>query len=198
MSNSRVVREASTSLKNGKTQILAYKALIDSYSKSCFGEKRTHLAKEFLMPMAERISQYQGTYEDKKKSERLAREIASFRAAFRTFPFCQEEVDRAINEATRIYSKTHKASSLIECVNSVIRRHLHAYKSIPSWFPELFTFYWNFRRFNRGKRRNYAPIELMKGKAFQGDWLDVISKRFPYEKVRKAIDLEATPFGLAA
>ena len=198
VSGSRVVREALSYLKNGKPQILAYKALIDSHSKSCFGEQHAHLAREFLMPMAERISHYQGTYEDREKSERLGKEIAELRAAFRVFPFCQEEVDRAINEATKIYAKTHKASSLIECVNSVIRRHLHSYKSIPSWFPDLFTFYWNFRRFKRGKRRNYAPVELMTGKTLQGDWLELILDRFPYEKLRKGIDMESIPLGLAA
>ena len=198
VSDSRVVREALSYLKNGKPQILAYKDLIDSHSISCFGEQHAHLAREFLMPMAERISQYQGTYENREKSERLGKEIAELRAAFRVFPFCQEEVDRAINEAVKIYAKTHKASSLIECVNSVIRRHLHSYKSIPPRFPELFTFYWNFRHFNRGGRRNYAPTSVMTGKTFQGDWLELILDRFPYEKLRKGIDMESIPLGLAA
>ena len=129
-----MVREAASYLNNGSKQMLAYKTMIEKRANDIFGEQHAHLAQQFLMPLAELVSRYEGTYEDRAKSERLAREIAELRKAWRTFGFCQEEVDRAINKAVAMYETTHKASSLIECVNSVIRRHLCSYKSIPSWF----------------------------------------------------------------
>jgi hypothetical protein len=198
ISRSDAVKDAASYLKNGSEQMLAYKTMIEEQANNFFGEQHAHLAQQFLMPLAELISKYEGTYEDREKLDRLAKEIVKLKQAWRSFPFCQEEMDRAINKAVEIYKTTHKASSLIECVNSIIRRYLVSYKSIPNWFCDLFTFFWNFRKFSRGKRKDFAPVELMMGKELKDSWVDLILDQYPYEKHRKGISLPRRIPGQAA
>jgi len=73
---------------------------------------------------------------------------------------------------------------LIENVNNQIRRFLDTYKSVPSWFCDLYSYYWNHRIFSRGKRKGYAPIELLTNKKLEKSWLELLLDKFPYDKVR--------------
>ena len=61
--------------------MLAYKTMLEKQAAQFFGEQHAHLAHQFLLPQAQLISQYEGTYEDRKKLGRLAKEIVKLKAA---------------------------------------------------------------------------------------------------------------------
>lgn len=66
-----------------------------------------------------------------------------------------------------------KASSLVEMVNSLIRPYLNNFKGqITQETLNLIMFYHNHRRYKGGKRQGKAPIELLTGETFEGDWID--------------------------
>jgi hypothetical protein len=68
-----------------------------------------------------------------------------------------------------------KASSLVEMVNSLIRPYLNSSKGqITQQTLNLIMFYHNHRRYRGGRRQGKAPIELLTGKALQGDWVDLL------------------------
>ncbi len=68
-----------------------------------------------------------------------------------------------------------RSSSLVEAVNSLIRPYLHTCKGqITQEMLNLIMFSHNHRKFNDGKRKNKAPIEILTGKKLEQDWLDML------------------------
>ena len=68
-----------------------------------------------------------------------------------------------------------RASSLIEAVNSLIRPYLNTCKGqITQEMLNLIMFYHNHRKFNHGKRKGKAPIELLTGQKLDKHWLDIL------------------------
>lgn len=182
----RSVKDAATYIERGFTELSAYKRLLEKKVREAFGKQNSHAALEYFMKMAEYIDHFHRSYEDNESRDKWATKIAKLRTSIRQFGFvCQEEVDNAINIAVGIYKEVFKSNSLIECVNSVIRVHLKTYKSIPSWFCDLFSYYWNNRIFSRGKRKSMSPLSMYTGDNQSSDWKTEILERFPYEEFRK-------------
>ena len=103
-------------------------------------------------------------------------------------------IDGAIDSAWKILHSTVKSNSFIETVNSVIRTHLDTFNSIPQWFCQLFTFYWNNRVFPRGKRAGKSPLEIYQSKKSNSkNWIEQIMEKFPFEKIRSSISWEQFP-----
>jgi len=70
-----------------------------------------------------------------------------------------------------------KASSMVESVNARIRPFIHEMRGqISQEMLCLFMFFYNHRRFLRGKRKGKAPIEILTGKDLpkNKDWLDLL------------------------
>ncbi len=68
-----------------------------------------------------------------------------------------------------------KASSLVEMVNALIRPYLNSSKGqITQETLNLIMFSHNHRRYNCGKRKGKAPIELLTGETLEGDWVDLL------------------------
>ena len=62
-----------------------------------------------------------------------------------------------------------KASSIVECVNSLIRPFINLKKNVPDKFFSLIQFYINtrkYRRSGRNERVGKSPIELLTGKEY--------------------------------
>lgn len=57
--------------------------------------------------------------------------------------------------------RTHRASSAVECVNSVVRMHQSRHKNLSQELLDLKRLYWNFREFREGKRKGKCPYELL-------------------------------------
>ena len=68
-----------------------------------------------------------------------------------------------------------QSSSLVECLNSIIRPYLNTTKNhVTQDLLNLVMFYHNHRRYQDGKRKGHTPMELLTGTPQKQDWIDVI------------------------
>jgi tetratricopeptide (TPR) repeat protein len=68
-----------------------------------------------------------------------------------------------------------RSSSLVEMVNSLIRPYLNTCKDqITQETLNLIMFYHNHRRYNDGKRKNKAPLEILTGRELKKHWVDLL------------------------
>jgi hypothetical protein len=88
----------------------------------------------------------------------------------KAFPEEQQTEVKAIWAAL---DNTHRASSLVECINSLLRPHLLVHRGADQGLLDLLACYYNHRVFSRGKRRGQSPLQLA-GIADEGDWLSAI------------------------
>jgi hypothetical protein len=64
----------------------------------------------------------------------------------------------------------HRGSSLVECINSLLRPHLLVHRGAGQGLLDLLACYFNHRVFSRGKRQGKSPLQLA-GLANSDDWL---------------------------
>ena len=184
ISDHRVIKEAITYLKSGFKPISAYKEIIETEVEKIFGPVNSLMVLQFICPIIEYLDQYRRAHDSKEKQRFWGEKIAALRASFRQSSWVdQDEVDRTITLLSKLMDEVKKSNSLMESVNSVIRCHLQTYKSIPRWFCSLFTFFWNNRRFARGKRKGVGPVEIISGQKSESDWVDIILSRFPFDRL---------------
>jgi hypothetical protein len=68
-----------------------------------------------------------------------------------------------------------RASSLVEMVNSLLRPYLHSCKGqITQETLNLILFYHNHHRYQSGKRKGKAPLELLTGQPLPGEWWELL------------------------
>jgi hypothetical protein len=189
----KAINEARSYLENGIDGIVSYKTFIEIQIEKKFGKAYREMVLSFICPLIEYIHHYLKSHDSKVRKEYWAKKIAELRSLFRNHHCInQNEIDNAINTVWAIGLTASKSNSYIEAVNSVIRVHLQTYKSIPSWFPELFTYYWNNRSFKRGKRANFTPVQLLTGVKNDKDWIDEIIKLIPLEQLRSELPIILT------
>ena len=75
------------------------------------------------------------------------------------------KMDRAWRESyaavSRVLRGTVRASSAVECMNSVLRMHQSRHRTVSQELLDLKRLYWNCRAFREGKRRKHCPYELL-------------------------------------
>jgi len=54
-----------------------------------------------------------------------------------------------------------RASSAVECMNSVLRMHQSRHRTVNQGLLDLKRLYWNCREFREGKRRKHCPYQLL-------------------------------------
>src|SRR3954468_15221418 len=62
---------------------------------------------------------------------------------------------------SRVLRGTVRASSAVECMNSVLRMHQSRHRTVSQELLDLKRLYWNCRAFREGKRRKHCPYELL-------------------------------------
>jgi hypothetical protein len=62
---------------------------------------------------------------------------------------------------SRVLRGTVRASSAVECMNSVLRMHQARHRTVNQGLLDLKRLYWNCRTFREGKRRRHCPYELL-------------------------------------
>jgi hypothetical protein len=62
---------------------------------------------------------------------------------------------------SRVLRRTVRASSAVECMNSVLRMHQSRHRTVNQGLLDLKRLYWNCRAFREGKRRRHSPYELL-------------------------------------
>lgn len=90
--------------------------------------------------------------------------------AVAAFPAAHGEGVRAVWTAL---DGAHRGSSLVECVNSLLRPHLLVHRGADQGLLDLLACSLDHRVFSRGKRRGQSPLQLA-GLPDSGDWLVTI------------------------
>jgi hypothetical protein len=62
---------------------------------------------------------------------------------------------------SRVLSRVVRASSAVECVNSVVRMHQARHRNLSQELLDLKRLYWNGRAFREGQRQRRCPYELL-------------------------------------
>jgi hypothetical protein len=71
-----------------------------------------------------------------------------------------EEVGQQAQAAVRdILRRAYRASSLVECINSVLRMHQARHRKMTQGLLDLKRLYWNCHTFRTGRRRNTTPYQ---------------------------------------
>jgi hypothetical protein len=61
----------------------------------------------------------------------------------------------------RVLRGTVRASSAVECMNSVLRMHQSRHRTVSQGLLDLKRLYWNCHAFREGKRRRHSPYKLL-------------------------------------
>jgi len=84
-----------------------------------------------------------------------------------------ERSSELINAVFQAIAKRHRASSLVETLNSLLRPHLYLHKRVTQAFLHLFTAHRNLKKKGCGKVRQPSPYEILTGEEVH-DWLTMI------------------------
>ncbi len=77
---------------------------------------------------------------------------------------CQQlskDWEQASAQVAQIITHTVRASSAVECLNSVLRMHQNRHRYVSQEMLDLKRLFWNCRRFTHGKRRGACPYQLL-------------------------------------
>ena len=70
-----------------------------------------------------------------------------------------ENGKESYKRVSRVLSRVVRASSAVECVNSVVRMHQARHRHLTQELLDLKRLYWNCRTFVWGQRRGRCPYE---------------------------------------
>jgi hypothetical protein len=68
---------------------------------------------------------------------------------------------QAVASVRDILRRAYRASSLVECINSVLRMHQAQHRKMTQGLLNLKRLYWNCHSFRTGRRRGHTPYELL-------------------------------------
>lgn len=72
-----------------------------------------------------------------------------------------EAGQQAASAVQEILRRAYRASSLVECINSVLRMQQAQHRNMTQGLLDLKRLYWNCHRFRSGRRRNTTPYERL-------------------------------------
>jgi len=68
-----------------------------------------------------------------------------------------------------------QSSALVETINSLLRPYMNeARNQLSDQQLNVIRFYLNHRVYKRGKRKGFAPIELLRGEKLKQSWLELL------------------------
>jgi hypothetical protein len=86
---------------------------------------------------------------------------------------------QAYAAVARVLRLTVRASSAVECMNSVLRMHQSRHKTVTQGLLDLKRLYWNCRDFREGKRRGRCPYEHLGLKLSSYRFWDLLGMPIP-------------------
>jgi hypothetical protein len=72
-----------------------------------------------------------------------------------------EAGQQAVTAVQEIFRRAYRASSLVECINSVLRMHQAQHRRMTQGLLDLKRLYWNCHTFRTGRRRGTTPYERL-------------------------------------
>ena len=123
------------------------------WDKTCIKSKQTE-RKHYAIEQRDFYLEWAGlVIDDKQKAGRLKEVV-------------YRELDQII-----------QASSMVECINSLLRPYLNNSKNqLTQAFLNTFMFYHNHRRYQAGKRKGKTPLEILTGETQKEDWIVLLQK----------------------
>jgi hypothetical protein len=89
----------------------------------------------------------------------------------------------AVAAVRDIFRRAHRASSLVECINSVLRMQQAGHRQMTQGLLDLKRLYWNCHTFRAGRRRGTSPYQRLGVPWPEGlRWWDVL--KWPPEQLR--------------
>jgi cell division protein FtsB len=104
-----------------------------------------------------------------------------------------EAGQQAVTAVREIFRRAYRASSLVECINSVLRMQQAQHRKVTQGLLDLKRLYWNCHTFRTGRRRNTTPYQRL-GVPWPEDmrWWDVL-KLTPEQLRERLSTAEAIP-----
>jgi len=110
-----------------------------------------------------------------------AREQKSFYQAFNQ-ELLQERYTTMKETVFKKLETIIQASSMVECINSILRPYLNNSKNqVSQEFLNLFMFYHNHRQYRAGKRKGKTPMELLTHTKQEEDWIEILVKNIEFK-----------------
>jgi hypothetical protein len=72
-----------------------------------------------------------------------------------------DEGSQAVRAVREIFRRAYRASSLVECINSVLRMHQAGHRRMTQGLLDLKRLYWNCHTFQAGRRRKTTPYQRL-------------------------------------
>jgi hypothetical protein len=85
-----------------------------------------------------------------------------------------EDWATAYRRVARVLSRAVRASSVVECMNSVVRMHQARHRTLSQPLLDLKRLYWNCRAFAGGKRRDACPYQHLGLALPTYDWWELL------------------------
>jgi hypothetical protein len=98
----------------------------------------------------------------------------------------------AYQRVSRVLRGTVRASSVVECLNSVLRMHQARHRGLSQDLIDLKRLYWNARSFAEGKRAGHCPYEHLGLRLPTYDWWELLQMD-PDELEQKLSTAMVTP-----
>lgn len=121
------------------------------------------------LPFAEEVKQAAVRQEAlRRRPEALQEEGPSAAALRGVLLMCAVVLSKAGDEGLQataavkdIFRRAYRASSLVECINSVLRMHQAGHRRMTQGLLDLKRLYWNCHTFSAGRRRQTTPYERL-------------------------------------
>ena len=81
---------------------------------------------------------------------------------------------KSYRQVAAVLSRAVRASSAVECMNSVLRMQQSRHRRMTQELLDLKRLYWNCRVFRTGPRRKRTPYELLGVKLPTTDWWELL------------------------
>jgi hypothetical protein len=91
--------------------------------------------------------------------------------------------ETSASRVRRVLRDAWRASSLVECVNSVVRMQQSRHRKMTPGLLDLKRLYWNLRQFRTGRRRGKAPYQLLGLRLPELSWWELL--KMPPEQLRQ-------------
>ncbi|WP_406696738.1 hypothetical protein V5E97_37695 [Singulisphaera sp. Ch08] len=113
---------------------------------------------------------------DRSAEDSVAAAVRRGRVLVRTVQLARADPDwpESATRVRHVLRNAWRASSLVECLNSVARMQQSRHRRMTQGLLDLKRLYWNLRRFRTGRRRDQTPYELL-GVALPAlDWWELL------------------------
>jgi hypothetical protein len=110
----------------------------------------------------------------KKFGGNLERDAALVAVRRRVCQLLDPAWEASYERVSKVLRETVRASSVVECMNSVVRMHQARHRGLSQALLDLKRLFWNCRTFAEGKRKKHCPYEHLGVRLPTYDWWELL------------------------